>query len=121
MALAKAERIEKQRVQQQLLLGLQSKAANEEARWQKILGPEADRLAGLVRAYENDHREAEAKAVDMGVCAWQTGGLNCMRQLYLMAVEKSQHEHSTERIEIDYISDWWDGIGGWRSEMFVSS
>ena len=118
LALAKAERAEKQRAQQQMLAALQAKAANEEARWQEVLGSEAVRLVGLVSAYQSDHREAEAEAVDMGVRAWQTGGLNCMQQLYLMAVEACKHESSTDKLEMAYISHWWDGIGGWRSEMF---
>ena len=118
LSVAKAERAEKHRVQQQMLASLQAKAANEEAHWKKVLGPEAVRLVGLVSAYQSDHREAEAEAVDMGVRAWQTGGLNCMQQLYRMAAEACKPECSTEQLEIDYISDWWDGIGGWRSEMF---
>ena len=118
LALAKAERAEKHRAQQQMLTTLQSKAAKESARWQKVLGPEAVRLADLVSAYQSEHREVEAEAVDMGVRAWQTGGLNCMEQLYRMAVEACHPECSAERLEIDYISYWWDGIGGWKSEMF---
>jgi len=118
LSLAKVDRAEKHRAQQQLLASLQAKAAKEAAHWQQVLGPEAVRLAGLVSSYQNEHREVEAEAVDMGVRAWQTGGLNCMQQLYRMAVESCKQEYSKDNLEIDYISYWWDGIGGWRSEMF---
>ena len=121
LALAKVERAEKQRANEKMLSTIQSQAANEEARWQAVLGSEAVRLVELVSDYQEDHREAEAKAVDMGVHAWQTGGLNCMQQLYLLAVETCKQRRSTEKLEIKYISEWWDGIGGWRSEMFSTN
>ena len=119
LAQAKAERERKEREQQALLADVQAKMANERTRWQEILQPQARQLAGLVSAEDRDQHRAEAEAVDMGVRAWQTGGLGCMEQLYRMAIDIYRQRCSKDTLGIDTISRWWDGIGGWRSEKFV--
>ena len=82
-------------------------------KWQQLLQPYAEQLATLLDRYQADPKRAEDKAVDLGVNAWQIGGLNCMQQLRDMVVEICENR-SEGLITVDYLSSWWDGIGTWR-------
>jgi hypothetical protein len=83
--------------------------------WQEVLKPQAEKLAGLLTADIPDITKVEHEAVSIGVSAWQTGGLSCMRELRDMAIAICKQKHQN-RATIDYISFWWDGIGNWRAE-----
>jgi len=61
-----------------------------------------------------DLKQAEHEAVDMGLNAWQLGGVHCMRQLHDMAMAISKQKSQNKAV-VDYISVWWDGIGSWRN------
>ena len=112
-AMHEKERLSKQR----LLVEVEAHERIDRQRWNALLLPYAEKLAALVvngdvAVGDSDGREAEV--VDMGVSAWQMGGLNCMRQLHSMAMEICEQKYQSAKF-IDYISIWWDGIGNWQS------
>jgi len=82
-------------------------------RWESDLQPQARELAGLLACSQTDFKNAERKAIDIGVGAWQTGGLECMRKLHKMAMERCQADRQNT-VSGDYVKNWWDGIGTWR-------
>jgi hypothetical protein len=114
LATVKAQR-EKQKADQQCLLA--EVTANEELNqrcWREMLKPQAEELAGLLTADISNFKQAERRAIDIGVRAWQIGGLGCMRQLRNMALAMGKHKYHDLAL-IDYIPGWWDGIGTWRN------
>ena len=113
LAEAKAEREEKQRERESFLAEILSYEESDRLHWQEVLKPHAEKLAGLLTADINGFRQAENEAIGIGVKAWQTGGVNCMRQLRDMAIGIYKQKNP-DRTIVDYISSWWDGIGSWR-------
>jgi len=113
LAQQKAMREERQRRRDQLLNQIAQKQEEDRRRWQASLEPSALVLAKLLTTDEDGYPKAEMKAVDLGVSAWRLGGSTCMRRLHEMAIESYTQEHKDT--PADYISYWWDGIGGWRS------
>jgi len=113
LAQAKVEREKKQKDRERFLAEILAKEESDRRRWQQVLRPQAEQLACLLTASGADLEQAESQAVDIGLNAWQMGGLGCMRELHDMAIaiskQKNQNEHLT-----DYIPFWWDGIGTWR-------
>ena len=114
LAQAKAQREEKQKERERLLAEVLAKEQLAQCNWQQVLKPYAEKLAELLTARGVDFREAEREAVDMGINAWQTGGLSCMKQLRDMAIEVCRKKCQDSMIA-DYVSSWWDGIGSWRN------
>ena len=119
LAEAKAERERKQRDRERLLDEVVEQEELNRRRWRKILEPEAERLAGLLGESGNDVHTAEREAVGIGVRAWQTGGVVCMRELRDTAIRLCQRQKPDKTV-IDYISFWWDGIGNWRAKPLGS-
>ena len=117
LAEAKAMREKQRLAKERLLAEVEAKEQLQRGRWKKVLLPEAEKLAALVTGGGAANECRETEAVDIGVKAWQIGGLSCMQQLHSMAVEICRCECGHEKI-IDYISIWWDGIGSWRSHWF---
>ena len=119
LARAKKERERKQKYREHLLSQLQEKEDANRQNWQEILKPHAEKLAGLLTAENADFEQAEHNAAGLGACAWQIGGINCMRELRNMALNiciQNTYKHDVA----DYISFWWDGIGSWRAPSFIS-
>ena len=114
LAQAKEQREEKQKEHKRLLAEVLTKEQSANLSWQQALKPYAEKLAKLLTAKGIDFREAEREAVDIGVNAWQRGGLSCMRQLHNMAIEICRSKYQDSMI-FDYVLSWWDGIGSWRS------
>jgi hypothetical protein len=81
--------------------------------WEHEFAAKAEQLAGLLACDDDEWITAQQKAVDIGVGAWRTGGLVCMKQLRDMALDAFQRRYNG-RQHNDYISAWWDGIGNWR-------
>ena len=102
---------------QQLLSEIEAKDNLELINWQRTLKPYAERLVALLAIDATAQINRQAEAVDIGVSAWQMGGLDCMKLLHTMAMELSEQEHPNSTIT-DYISIWWDGVGSWRNEWF---
>ena len=114
LAQAKAARESRQKEQGRLLAEILDKEQLEKERWAELLEPEAERLAELLTADKIDFERAERQAADIGVSAWRTGGVGCMRQLREMAIQICDQK-GRGRASVDYISVWWDGIGNWRN------
>ena len=113
LAEAKAEREQRQKERKNKLAEALAKYESDRRHWQKVLKPEAEKLAGLLTTNIIGFRQAECEAAEMGIKAWQIGGLGCMRQLRDMAIDLCRHQNQNKAV-IDYISSWWDGIGRWR-------
>ncbi len=113
LAQAKTLRQKRQKNRERLLTEVLVKAELERRHWQKVLKPQAEKLAGLLTADEIDFKQVEPEAVGIGVNAWQVGGLNCMRELRDMAIAIANRENRDKSI-VDFVGVWWDGIGSWR-------
>jgi hypothetical protein len=111
---AKSEKEKKQKDRLNLLEEVIDKEESDRLHWQEVLRPQAEKLAGLLTADIADLKQVEREAVGIGVSAWQTGGLSCMRELRDMAIALCKQQHQNKAI-VDYISFWWDGIGNWRA------
>jgi len=111
---AKAEKERKQQDRLNLLEEVIAKEDSDKLHWQQELRPQAEKLAGLLISDGENPKLLEQEAVGIGVKAWQTGGISCMRELREMALSLCKQEHENKDI-VDYISFWWDGIGNWRA------
>jgi hypothetical protein len=118
LAAARVQRQERQREREHLLAEVLDKEEANVRRWQDVLKPQAEKLAALLTSGEADFENAERQAADIGVTAWQTGGLVCMRALRNMAIEISRQNNPGKTI-VDYVTIWWDGIGSWRSPSLL--
>ena len=118
LARAKAEKARKQKERQQLLEDILAKEETERQRWQQVLRPQAEKLAGLLTTDATGFKGAGQQAVELGLSAWQLGGITCMRELRDMAIAECQQRMQNKPV-VDYISYWWDGIGSWRSPSIV--
>ena len=114
LAEAKTQREKKQKDQLRLLEEVLAKEELDWHRWQEALRPQAEKLAGLLTTNRINFGQAEREAVDIGVKAWQIGGLGCMRKLRDTALGICRQKNQNKAI-VDYISSWWDGIGSWRT------
>ncbi|MFH1371565.1 MAG: hypothetical protein ABII09_09815 [Planctomycetota bacterium] len=110
----KRRREDRRREREELLSALFKQQAQNQLRWQELLAPEVEKLTELLSTKSADFEQAEHEAVDIGIRAWQIGGLECMRRLRNTAMELYNQRHRNLTIT-DYISNWWDGIGNWRT------
>ena len=115
LAQAKAEREKRQKDRERLLAEVLAKEESERRGWQEALKPQAEKLAELLVTNRANFRQAEREAADIGVKAWQIGGLSCMRHLRDMAMDLCKKKYQDSMI-IDYVSSWWDGIGSWGNQ-----
>jgi len=118
LAQARAQRENRQREREHLLAEVLAKEKLDVCRWQDALKPQAERLAGLLTTEKIDFQNAEREAANIGVIAWQRGGLTCMRALRDMAIALTR-QSSPNKVIVDYITVWWDGIGSWRSPSLL--
>lgn len=114
LAQAKAQREKKQKEREHLLAEVLEKEQSTRYTWRQALKPSAEKLAELLAVSKADFKKSAHEAVDVGVNAWQTGGLNCMKELRDMAIEIYRKKYRDSMI-VDYVSNWWDGIGSWRN------
>ena len=115
---AKVMREKELLAKQRLLAEAQNSEKQEWIHRGQVLQPYAAKLASLVTGSEPAAGEnMEREVVDIGLSAWQMGGLNCMRRLHSMAMEICEEKCRNADI-IDYISTWWDGIGSWQDPHF---
>ena len=111
MAQQRAQREERQHNRESLLLALEQQEQENHCQWNTVLPPYADELAALLSVDEAGLEGAQRRAAELGLIAWQTGGLGCMRYLHEMALSSVNKQNAT-----DYIAWWWDGIGTWRND-----
>jgi hypothetical protein len=111
---AKTERDKKQKARIRLLEEVIEREESDRLYWQELLKPQAEKLAGLLTTEITDRKQAEQQAIGIGVSAWQTGGLRCMRELRDMTISLCKQKQQNKAV-VDYINFWWDGIGNWRA------
>jgi hypothetical protein len=118
LAEVKMEREKKRENRERLVTDILAKEESNYHQWRQGLKLQAEQLAALLSAGESDLKRAECQAVEIGLKAWQTGGLSCMQELHDMAIAISKQNNNKENYIIDYIPFWWDGIGNWRASSF---
>ncbi len=114
LARVKAEREEQRKGRDRFLADVLEKEEGKLRRWRETLKPEAEKLAELLTGERVGFERAEREAIDLGVSAWQIGGLGCMRELREMTTAICR-KRSPGCEFVDYIPFWWDGIGAWQS------
>jgi len=114
LAADKHRREERRREREAVLERLFAQQEQYRRRWQILLAHDAEKLTELLMAKRADFEQAERQAVDIGVHAWQIGGVACMRQLRDMTLGLYKEKYRSTTIT-DHISNWWDGVGSWRS------
>jgi hypothetical protein len=110
----KALKERKQKYRESLLARALAQEDTARLGWHEVLHPQAEALARLLTDEQADHELAEREAVGIGVNAWCTGGLTCMKELHNMAINLSQKK-SPKADVVDHITHWWDGIGNWKA------
>jgi hypothetical protein len=115
-ALAQAAKEQKQRNREQLLADITAEEKIRNQQLRETLSTESQKLAALIIKAIEGSASAGAEAVEIGLHAWQQGGLNGMQRLREMACEAC-HDHGGRHLVQDYISIWWDGIGQWRHKL----
>ena len=113
LAQAKAKREKRQKDREHLIAEVLANEELDRRHWREVLKPQAEKLAELLTTNSTNFGQAEHEAADIGVKAWQIGGLVCMRQLRDMAIDLCRQKNGNKAV-VDYISSWWDGIGSWR-------
>ena len=120
---SKAERLEKIRKKKQevrikrekLLAELAEKEKIEKEKQKTLLEDPADKLSDLIiSGIRGSEGARNPEVIDLGVMAWQIGGLKCMMMLRDLAWEKCREKGIPSGI-IDEVDYWWDGIGEWRT------
>ena len=119
LAITNAEKAAKQKERQRLLEDILAKEQAERRHWQQILKPQAEKLAELLTTDATGFKGAGQQAVELGLSAYQLGGITCMRELRDMAIAECQQRMQNKPV-VDYISYWWDGIGSWRSPRLAT-
>jgi hypothetical protein len=121
--LAEAEQlqIEHHRRQMQLLADVEENERRQRAEWTGPLGAHAERLAKALNDVNTNPQLEQQTARQLGLLAWQMGGINCMRQLHEMALNTYQRRYGDQSSMVDFIPAWWDGIGTWRSQLLEVS
>ncbi len=109
---------EKKRRREMILKNAIEFAETNQRLWQQHFANEAEKLAEILSLDLVDSPQARETAVDIGVKAWQQGGLYCMQEVREMALNKYK-EKTKNDIVMDCISFWWDGIGTWKNKMLV--
>jgi len=108
---------EKERlIREQLLAEIRQNEKQQKIRWNEKLVPSADELAVLLCDTEGANENSETKAVEIGVKAWQIGGIKCMKQLHSMVLDICKQKPNSSTIG-DYLAGWWDGIGSWQNQF----
>ncbi len=114
LAELKAQQEKRKQLRELLLADVLAKEQSDRRYWQDILMPSALELADLLLTDEIDFKKAELEAIDIGVNAWQLGGLGCMQELRDIAVGICRQKRQNVPF-VDFIPAWWDGIGRWRN------
>jgi hypothetical protein len=114
LAQTRAERESRQKHREHLLAQVLAEEDSDRCYWRELLKPQAEKLAGLLVHERTDLKQAQREAVGIGVNAWRTGGLSCMREVRDMAIAICKQNRRGKAV-VDYVSFWWDGIGNWRA------
>jgi hypothetical protein len=109
--LRRAKDEERRQLQQKIIDAHEARQKQQQEQWAAKLNEKAEGLKELLRNNPLTDQQREERAVDIGIQAWQTGGIDCMKWLYDRVKEKQTGIF--EPYETVQISAWWDGIGTW--------
>lgn len=116
MELARQEKEKILAQRKKLLAELSEKEKIETVEQKKILDVPADKLSDLMLSGLRGSAGANNPVViELGVNAWQLGGIKCMKLLRDMAWEKCVQKGLRPGM-VDEVDYWWDGIGDWRAK-----
>jgi hypothetical protein len=115
---AKGAKLKEQEERRELFAQIEQAEQREEIAWNTALLSDAEKLAKLLSDVDNNYEKGQAESVDIGLKAWQLGGLNCMKYLHLLT-SKILNDRRGGMPAVDYLSVWWDGVGNWRYEQFA--
>jgi hypothetical protein len=118
LARLQEQRETREREKKELLEDVFSTEQSDRQKWENKLMPWARELAEFLTDAEKSITDVAERAAVIGTGAWQMGGLSCMKQLYMMT-EQVCRDKSGKGDFCEYLSNWWDGIGSWRSPSFV--
>ena len=109
---------EQQRRRDAILSDVLLRLRKERESWKETFAEQAGKLAELMHAgMAGNAEDCQPQAIDLGVAAWRTGGMECMKTLHTMAHERYRLEFGEEP-QVDHLSRWWDGVGDWRQKAF---
>jgi hypothetical protein len=108
-----AIRKEGQANHERFLKDLEEEDSLRRRQWQQEFAGEMETLAGLVRQAAEGGRVDLRKAIDVGLHAWQSGGVECMQFLRERANE-AVRAGDARGPRYDFLAHWWHGVGGWR-------
>jgi len=106
-------RTQQQRKRIELLEQLDQQEKQKQHIWQEEFSKDAIILAQLAQEIREDRGATRTKAVEIGLAAFRRGGVECMEALQHLAIEFAKHQ-GINGTTGKFISNWWDGIGGWR-------
>ena len=106
--------LERQRLLEQL--GQQEKQSRSQ--WTLLFQPYALEVADLLCNPSSNIQAVRQRIVELGALAWQKGAMLGMHFLHATIVDevKKRSPHPS----VDFVSLYWDGIGGWRKPSLLS-
>jgi hypothetical protein len=117
---AEREKRERERHERaQLLTKLRAERVARAAALKPMVDEKAARLAAMVLDSADDPRRGYDEGAGIGLAAWQTAGMETMRDLYAATLRECRKRGRADLAgRLDY---WWDGIGQWRQGETVKS
>jgi len=112
LACARTMRRESHLAKERALAEVEATELKKLQRWSEALRPCARELASMAITGPTALEENRGRIIDIGIEAWQLGGVGCMRHLHAMAVDASKEEPRDTK-SIEFIAPCWDGIGTW--------
>jgi hypothetical protein len=108
-----AIRKEEQADRDKMLRDLAEDEVQKHRQWQVAFAGEAETLATLLRQATEGKKVDVRTAIEVGLLAWQSGGVECMQFLRERANEMVRRSDERES-RYDFLAHWWHGVGGWR-------
>ena len=115
LAQARQAREARELERQELFEEIQKSQTGNYAVWSGIFKEDIDRLCAIMAGFQGSGDVDDKQTAAIGLKAWRTGGIDCMKWMHDKAIEKYKQKYEGSYCE-DYISFWWDGIGGWKSQ-----
>lgn len=109
---AKLLKQEEQNKQRLMIEELTEYQQNVIQNWNKSLQPLSEELTQLLSCCSNGQNKS--KIVDIGLKAWQIGGVACMQQLANIVLDDNQVSQNKQRLALS-----WQGIGEWRTKLLL--
>ena len=114
--LAKSLKVSSELARQEMLDVAVETVRKQQLQWKLQLERSASRLAEIADK-SRISSSGNAEAVDIGLNAWQLGGIGCMKYLFGM-VQRACMVKDLDAHAAEVIAGWWDGIGTWHGRLF---